>query len=122
MPFERRNSHAPARGRDRIEIDFGSHGKDAETVSPNFIRNLRRIAGFRQPQHEIGFGHSSTRPRDPLGFHRVFGIAQAGRVRKHDQHAIQIEPNLDDIARRARMFGHNGHVALRNRVEERGFA
>ena len=78
---------------------------------------LRR-GGIDQPQHEIGVPCPRQCPPDPLGLDLAFGLAQARGVDQHDRHAAEIEMNLDDVARGARLLRHDRHVALGERIQQ----
>ena len=71
-------------------------------------------------QHQIGVAGLEPGAGHALLFDVAGGfvVAQPGRVGEDDGVAGEIGPHLDHVARRARGFGDDGDVALREPVEQ----
>ena len=74
----------------------------------------------QQPQ--VGAGGARPRPAHAFLLDGVGGFAKPRGVGQHHRPAAEIEMHFDDVARRAGGFRHDGGIATRQKIEQRGLA
>lgn len=97
----------------------GVAGKDA--VHPRELLGERRAAGVQQVQAEVGAGDPVPGAGDPFALDGARRLAQAGRVRDAERHALQRQRFFDHVAGGARLVAHDRAGNAEKRVEKARF-
>ena len=103
----------------RTKIDFigNHHSRVVNKFTGLRVRPLKRV-GLEYRQNEIGIPGPIPGAVNTLQLNIILGIVQARGIRKRYWKSSKIEPDFDNVSRRARGRCGYRRVALRQAVEQ----